>query len=66
MAHKHELQDLLFTMEDSLSSLNVIAADITRVITKLEQAGCKLQNITVRLLSTCIATMYIICYDLYS
>ena len=66
MAHKHELQDLLFTMEDNLSSLNVIAADITHVITKLEQAGCKLQSITVRLLSTYISTMYIICYDLYS
>ena len=58
MAHKHELQDFIFTMEDNSSNLNVIAVDITHIIVQLEIAAFKLQMMMVCFLSNYI---YYIC-----
>ena len=49
MAHKHELQRLLFMMNDDESSA---AANITSLIINLENAASKLQSFAVCLLST--------------
>ena len=68
MTHKHKLQDVIFTMEDSLSNLTVISRDITHVIIQLELAASKLQSITVCLLAaysySAIALSF--CYDLFT
>ena len=49
MAHKHELQRLLFMMKDEESSLS---ANVTSLIINLENGASKLQSFTVCLLST--------------
>ena len=50
MAHKHELQSLLFRDKESSLAAD-IAADITSLIIVLEDGASKLQNFTVCLLS---------------
>ena len=68
MTHKHELQDVIFNMNDSLSNLTVISTDITHVIIQLELAASKVQSMTVCLLSaysySAIALSF--CYDLFT
>ena len=46
MAHKHELQSIIFTMDDNSSNRSVTANIILSII-KLESAALRLQNFTV-------------------
>ena len=65
MAHKHELQSLMFTMDNTSSTLNV-TANIIPLVYQLENAAFRLKNFTVCLFTTdsYAVTEYIICYDL--
>ena len=61
MAHKHELQNLIF---NSSSNLNVTVS-ITSLIIQLEYAAFRLESFAVRLL-TISYNVYIICCELFT
>jgi len=55
MVHKHELQSLIFSMDDNPSSLNV-TANIAPLMVQLESAAFRLKNFMVCLLSTIVTS----------
>ena len=55
MVHKHELQSLIFSMDDNPSNLNV-TANIAPLIVQLESAAFRLKSFTVCLLSSIVTS----------